>query len=312
MCDPVSLDTRLHEPSVGAQEARDAARLPTTETPPTGYWANQPKFMVSYLKSMYGDAATLDNDWGYEWHPKILGDHSHRDHGGDGRWEGQGDVLRGTESGDIAQRHGAARGDAEARVAGREGQLAHRDRDVLEERPEITNGEVNAADIATEVFFFPAQVGEYEAASRTLSACCSGTPRQPIHRVTAGRIRGSITSSESDSRRNAQRAESARHRVQESRLGLRTGSATPASPQNAGEPDALKILREINGFQTGDPSQHLTGFAAEGRRLDDLRVVDLLRRLSRPIATCRPGATRSTGRTGRAPQLGRAGRRIVA
>src|SRR5688572_28088720 len=48
-----------------------------SETPPTGYWANQPKFMVSYLKSMYGDAATLDNDWGYEWHPKILGDHSH-------------------------------------------------------------------------------------------------------------------------------------------------------------------------------------------------------------------------------------------
>jgi anaerobic selenocysteine-containing dehydrogenase len=27
----------------------------TTETQPTGYWANQPKFMVSYLKSMYGD-----------------------------------------------------------------------------------------------------------------------------------------------------------------------------------------------------------------------------------------------------------------
>src|SRR5262249_41176095 len=28
------------------------------ETVPTGYWANTPKFMVSYLKSMYGDAAT--------------------------------------------------------------------------------------------------------------------------------------------------------------------------------------------------------------------------------------------------------------
>ena len=33
--------------------------------------------MVSYLKSMYGDAATQDNDFGYEWHPKIIGDHSH-------------------------------------------------------------------------------------------------------------------------------------------------------------------------------------------------------------------------------------------
>ena len=47
------------------------------ETMPTGYWANMPKFMVSYLKSMYGDAATKENQFGYDWHPKILGDHSH-------------------------------------------------------------------------------------------------------------------------------------------------------------------------------------------------------------------------------------------
>src|SRR5204863_5277810 len=47
------------------------------ETVPTSYWANTPKFMVSYLKSMYGDAATPENDFGYAWHPKITGDHSH-------------------------------------------------------------------------------------------------------------------------------------------------------------------------------------------------------------------------------------------
>jgi formate dehydrogenase major subunit len=33
--------------------------------------------MVSYLKSMYGDAATPENDFGYDWHPKIAGDYSH-------------------------------------------------------------------------------------------------------------------------------------------------------------------------------------------------------------------------------------------
>src|SRR5947199_5385895 len=33
--------------------------------------------MVSYPKSVYGDAATPENDFGYDWHPKILGDHSH-------------------------------------------------------------------------------------------------------------------------------------------------------------------------------------------------------------------------------------------
>src|SRR6266571_2693337 len=47
------------------------------ETSPTSYYGNTPKFLVSYLKSMYGDAATAENDFGYDWHPKILGDHSH-------------------------------------------------------------------------------------------------------------------------------------------------------------------------------------------------------------------------------------------
>ena len=45
------------------------------ETVPTGYSANMPKFVVSYLKSIYGDAATQENQFGWDWHPKILGDH---------------------------------------------------------------------------------------------------------------------------------------------------------------------------------------------------------------------------------------------
>jgi formate dehydrogenase major subunit len=49
----------------------------TAETLATGYWANLPKFLVSYLKSMYGSAATAGNAFGYDWHPKIIGDHSH-------------------------------------------------------------------------------------------------------------------------------------------------------------------------------------------------------------------------------------------
>src|SRR5262245_2028786 len=47
------------------------------ETLATGYYGNTPKFMVSYLKSMYGAAATAENQFGFEWHPKIIGDHSH-------------------------------------------------------------------------------------------------------------------------------------------------------------------------------------------------------------------------------------------
>jgi formate dehydrogenase major subunit len=35
------------------------------------YWSNTPKFAVSFLKAMYGDAAKKDNDWGFDYLPKI-------------------------------------------------------------------------------------------------------------------------------------------------------------------------------------------------------------------------------------------------
>ncbi|HEY2933398.1 MAG TPA: formate dehydrogenase-N subunit alpha [Acidobacteriota bacterium] len=35
------------------------------------YWSNTPKFMVSFLKAMFGDAAKKENDWAYDYLPKI-------------------------------------------------------------------------------------------------------------------------------------------------------------------------------------------------------------------------------------------------
>jgi formate dehydrogenase major subunit len=35
------------------------------------WWQNEPKYMVSFLKAMFGDAATPENDFGYDWMPKI-------------------------------------------------------------------------------------------------------------------------------------------------------------------------------------------------------------------------------------------------
>lgn len=40
-------------------------------TPSDGYWTNTAKFLVSYLKSFFGEAATADNDYGYDWLPKV-------------------------------------------------------------------------------------------------------------------------------------------------------------------------------------------------------------------------------------------------
>jgi formate dehydrogenase major subunit len=35
------------------------------------YWSNTPKFTVSFLKALYGNAATKDNDWAFHYLPKI-------------------------------------------------------------------------------------------------------------------------------------------------------------------------------------------------------------------------------------------------
>ena len=40
------------------------------ETPKTSFWVNRPKFFISLLKAWYGDAATKENDFGYDWLPK--------------------------------------------------------------------------------------------------------------------------------------------------------------------------------------------------------------------------------------------------
>jgi formate dehydrogenase major subunit len=47
------------------------------ETQPTSFWSNTPAYVVSQLKAWFGKAATEDNDYGYDWLPKITGDHSH-------------------------------------------------------------------------------------------------------------------------------------------------------------------------------------------------------------------------------------------
>jgi formate dehydrogenase major subunit len=45
---------------------------PKTNDPlSANWWQNKPKYMASFLKSMFGEAATKENDFGYAWMPKI-------------------------------------------------------------------------------------------------------------------------------------------------------------------------------------------------------------------------------------------------
>ena len=46
------------------------------QTKPTGLWNNFPSYFISLLKAYYGKNATAENDFGYDWIPKITGNHS--------------------------------------------------------------------------------------------------------------------------------------------------------------------------------------------------------------------------------------------
>jgi anaerobic selenocysteine-containing dehydrogenase len=60
------------------------------ETPASGYWSNKPKFVISMLKAFWGDKATPENDFCYDYYPKL--DNRDRSHIGMYKYMGEGEV----------------------------------------------------------------------------------------------------------------------------------------------------------------------------------------------------------------------------
>ena len=117
------------------------------------------RYMVSLLKAWWGDAATADNDFCFDYLPRIDGDHSHYPtmlRMIDGDVQG---LLRGRP--EPGRRLGQLRGCSARRCANLDW-LVVRDLDEIEtatfwyDCPEVETGEVRPQDIGTEVFFLPA------------------------------------------------------------------------------------------------------------------------------------------------------------
>jgi formate dehydrogenase major subunit len=235
-----------------------------TETLPTGYWANMPKFMVSYLKSMYGEAATRDNDFGYGWHPWISGDHSHMPMViamADGKVKGM-----------FAMGQNPAVGGQNARLQRKA--LAKLEWLVIKDNfetetaafwynsPEVKGGELKTADIKTEVFFFPsAQVGEADGSFTNTQRLV-----QWHHKAAdpPGDCRSDVWFTYHLGKRLKKLyADSAQPRDQGFKA-LVWNYETDEPPKDSrikDEPDVHKILKEINGYDTAT-GVHLPGFAA--------------------------------------------------
>jgi formate dehydrogenase major subunit len=231
------------------------------ETVPTGYWGNMPKFVVSYLKSMYGDAATPENDFGYAWHPQIFGDHSHLPMFvamNDGRVRGMLCIGQNPATSLNAKLERAALRKLEWLVV--KDNWLHETANFWKTSPEVVNGEVKPADINTEVFFLPAaQVAETEGTF-------TNTQRMLQWHLKAADAPG-------DCRTDVWFTYQLGKRLKK----LFAGSQAPRDQgfanltfeyehedpkeRQIGEPDPRKILKEINGYYSADPSRHVGGFA---------------------------------------------------
>jgi formate dehydrogenase major subunit len=70
------LPSYLPQPNAFKPQARHFDQYLDDETIPTGWWINFPKYITSLLRAWYGDSVGPHNEWGYQWLPKIVGDHS--------------------------------------------------------------------------------------------------------------------------------------------------------------------------------------------------------------------------------------------
>lgn len=236
------------------------------ETRPRGYWANLPKFMVSYLKSMYGAAATPDNDFGYDWHPKIIGDHSHLPMFvamNDGKVKGMLLIGQNPATSLNARLERAGMRQLEWLVV--KDNWVHESATFWKNAPEVKSGEVKPADIKTEVFFLPSsQIAEYEGSF-------TNTFRMLQWHYKAADAPGDCRTDLWFTHQLAKRLKQAYAQSNEARdVGFKNlvwdfdpeeDRRAAGQPQHQpGDPDGLKILKEINGYHTADPSRHVAGF----------------------------------------------------
>ncbi len=123
-----------------------------------GFWRNADAYTVSLLKEYWGDAATPDNDFCFDYLPRISGDH--------GTYRTVMDMVDGKVFGYFLLGQNPAVGSAHGKLQ-RLGManldwLVVRDLAMIEsaqfwrDSPEIESGELQTEQIRTEVFFFPA------------------------------------------------------------------------------------------------------------------------------------------------------------
>jgi formate dehydrogenase major subunit len=232
------------------------------ESVPAGFWANTRDYMVSLLKAWWGQAATPDNDFCFDYLPRLTGSHSTYE-----------TVLAQTQKicrGYFLFGQNPAVGSANARMQ-RLGLssldwLVVRDLVMIEsatwwkDGPEIETGEMTPRDIGTEIFFLPAAAHTEKSGSFTNTQRLLQWHHQAVD--PAGDARSDLWFTYHLGRRIRDKLAASTDETDRPVQDLTWDYPTLGAQQ---EPDADAILAEINGWgPDGQPLSAYTQLASDG------------------------------------------------
>ncbi len=238
----------LPMPSAGVHDTLDDYLNAVGPKNQKSFWANADAYTISLLKAWWGDAATPENDFAYDYLPRLNGAH--------GTYQTVMRMLRDEIDGYFILGQNPAVGSANGRMQ-RLGMshlkwLVVRDYSMIEsatwwkDGPEIESGELRTEDIETEVFFLPA------ANHMEKSGTFTQTQRMLQWREQAVTPPGE--------------AQSELEFFYELGKRIRERLADSTDPRDRplldltwdypldehGEPDAEAVLREINGYRLAE------------------------------------------------------------
>ncbi len=252
-------------PMPHAHSSEDLESFVQAESVRSGFWANMRAYTVSLLKAWWGEAATAETDFCFDYLPRLTGSHS--------TYETVLAQLAGDCKGYFLLGENPAVGSANGRMQrlamANLDWLVVRDFSLIEsatwwlDGPEIESGELRTEDIRTEVFFMPA------AAHTEKSGSFTNTQRMLQWHHTAVEPAG-------DARSELWFTYHLGRKIRE-KLGRGPGSADemnrpvldltwdyPTSGRTA-EPDSEAVLAEINGWDAdGKPLSAYTQLAGDG------------------------------------------------
>lgn len=238
----------LPMPVFGA-DSKTLASYVKKHSPQAGWWSNFDKYIVSLLKSYYGEAATKENEFGFNWIPRVTGDHSHQ-----GYWAEMDDgKIDGLFVMGQNPAVGAPNSRMERKALAKLKWLVVRDMVEIEtasfwlDSPEIERGELRPETIDTEVFLFPA------AGHAEKEGCFTNTQRlNQFHEKAVDPPGGARSESWFMYHLGRRLKEKAKKDLSPKNAGLNALTWNYAVQGAMREPKIDEVLQEINGWTTAD------------------------------------------------------------